>query len=162
MAKEEPGNNRNVLFVCAANQCRSPMAMVMFMNLLTRRNMQPENWRIESAGIWAVSGYSATDFAILTMKDMDLDLNDHNSQPVTESLLNEFELILCMENEQVSFLMHNFQDSKEKVFLLSEMAGEIKDIWDPAGHSLQAYKNTAKEILSFLEKGFSKILELSE
>ena len=162
MAKEEPGIKRSVLFVCSANQCRSPMAMIMFNDLVARRNAQSEKWRIESAGIWAISGYSATDFANRTLMDMDLDLNTHRSQPVTESLLEEFKLILCMENEQVNFLKQNFLDSKDKVFLLSEMIGENKDISDPAGYSLDAYKDTAKEIHSFLEKGFPKISKLLE
>jgi protein-tyrosine phosphatase len=96
------------------------------------------------------------------MKDKGLDLIDHRSQSVTESLLGEFNLILCMENEQVNFIKRNFPDSNEKVFLLSEMAGQNLDIWDPAGHSLDAYKDTTNEILALLEKGFSKIFQLTE
>ncbi len=136
--------------------------MMLFRDFIARQNLQPDNWRIESAGIWAISGYSATDFAIRTMQDLDLDLRNHLSQPATESLLDEFNLILCMENDQVSFLNRNFPNKKERIFLLSEMAGIQKEIWDPAGYSLDAYQETAKEILVFLEDGFSKILNLSK
>jgi protein-tyrosine-phosphatase len=162
VGKKARKDKRSVLFVCAANQCRSPMAMVMFTNIVSKKKTNLENWRIESAGIWAISGYSATDFAIQTVKDMGLELKDHTSQPVTESLLNGFKLVLCMENEQVAFLKRNFPDSKEKVYLLSEMAAQKKEIMDPAGYSLDSYKDTAKEMLLFLEKGFPQIFELSK
>ena len=93
---------------------------------------------------------------------MGLVLHDHRSQPVTESLLDEFNLILLMENDQVKFVKRNFPKAKDKIFLMSEMAEQDQDICDPAGHSLDAYKNTANEILGLLEKGFSKILQYSK
>jgi protein-tyrosine-phosphatase len=67
-----------------------------------------------------------------------------------------------MENEHVNFIKRNFPDSKEKIFLLSEMAGQDSDIWDPAGFSLDAYKDTANEILELLKKGSSKIFQLTK
>lgn len=162
VAEKASAKNRTVLFVCAANQCRSPMAMALFSDLVARRGLRPEKWRIKSAGIWAINGYSATDFAIQTMKEMKLDLDGHHSQPVTESLLEENKLILCMEKEQVTFLKFNFSNHDGKVFLLSEMAGEENDILDPVGYSLQAYKTTANKILNYLEKGLQNILKVTE
>jgi len=153
---------KSVLFVCAANQCRSPMAMVLFKDMVAKKEEKLEDWRIESAGIWTVTGYSATDFANIVMTEIGLDLLDHRSQPVTESLLDKFNLILCMENDQVNFIKSNFPKAKDRIFLLSEMAEQDQDIWDPAGHSLVAYKDTASEILGLLEKGFSKILQFSK
>jgi hypothetical protein len=41
------------------------------------------------------------------------------------------------------------------------MADQDQDIWDPVGHSLNAYKETASEILEILDKGFAKISKLS-
>lgn len=162
MSKGKLELKKSVLFVCAANQCRSPMAMVLFKDMAAKEGEKLEDWRIESAGIWAVTGYTATNFANLVMSEMGLDLYDHRSQPVTESLLDEFNLILCMENDQVKFIKRNFPKAKDRIFLLSEMAEQDQDIWDPAGHSLAAYKNTANEILELLEKGFSKILQFSK
>jgi protein-tyrosine-phosphatase len=137
------------------------MAMVIFKDLVDRQKAHPENWRIESAGIWAINGYPATMSAIQAMNEIGLDLNDHHSQPVIESLLDEFDLVLCMELEQASFLKRNFPFSKEKIFLLSEMAGNTQEIWDPVGLSLTSYKETAKEMLIILENGYSKILDLT-
>ncbi len=133
-----------------------------FLILLPEGDYDLRNGEFKSAGIWAINGYSATDFAIQTMKEMKLDLDGHHSQPVTESLLEENKLILCMEKEQVTFLKFNFSNHDGKVFLLSEMAGEENDILDPVGYSLQAYKTTANKILNYLEKGLQNILKVTE
>jgi protein-tyrosine-phosphatase len=135
--------------------------MVLLRDLVDKKKIQPENWKIESAGIWATNGYPATDLAVRIMKDLGLDLNNHLSRLVTESLLIEFNLVICMESEQSCFLKHNFPQSKEKIFLLSEMAGSIKEIWDPVGHSLDIYRQTSNEMQDFLEKGFINILDLA-
>jgi protein-tyrosine-phosphatase len=161
VAKIKKEGKRSVLFVCAANQCRSPMAMVLFKDLVSRQKAHPENWIIESAGVWAINGYPASKSAIQAMNEIGLDLNDHHSQPVTELLIDEFDLVLCMELEQVFFLKKNFPFSKEKIFLLSEMAGNTQEIWDPVGLSMSSYKETAKEMLSIMEDGFSKIMDLT-
>jgi protein-tyrosine-phosphatase len=161
VAKIKKEGKRSVLFVCAANQCRSPMAMVLFKDFVGRQKAHPENWLIESAGVWAINGYPATDSAIQAMNEIGLDLNAHHSQPVTESILDEFDLVLCMELEQADFLKRNFPFSNQKIFLLSEMAGNTQEIWDPVGLSMASYKKTAKEMLSIMEDGFSKIMDLT-
>ena len=48
-----------VLFICTANQCRSPMAEVIGRDLLTRANPAAE-WQVGSVGVRAVDGYPAT------------------------------------------------------------------------------------------------------
>jgi len=149
---------KSVLFVCAANQCRSPMAMVLFKDMAAKRGEKLEDWRIESAGIYAITGYPATKDAIIAISEMGLDLLDHRSQPVTESLLDKFNLILCMENDQVNLVKRNFPNARDRIFLLSEMADQDQDILDPVGQSQNTYKDTANEILGYLKKGFSKIL----
>jgi protein-tyrosine-phosphatase len=161
MIHKKSGEKRSVLFVCTANQCRSPMAMVLFIDFLARQGEQEKDWRIESAGIWAGKGNPATDLAIKAMEINGLDLSNHHSQPVTELLLNEFNLTLCMENEHKSFLKQNYGFINNKIFLLSEMANEVKEIWDPVGTSLELYLNTINEMLNFLENGFPLIKELS-
>jgi protein-tyrosine-phosphatase len=95
------------------------------------------------------------------MGNISLDLNNHHSQPVTEYLLNGFKLILCMENEQKSFLKQNYPNSNKNVFLLSEMADENTEIRDPVGYSLEIYAKIANEMLFLMEKGFHRILDLS-
>ena len=47
-----------VLFVCSANQCRSPMAEVLFREHLEQMGLA-DGWRVESAGVWAMDDVPA-------------------------------------------------------------------------------------------------------
>jgi hypothetical protein len=49
----------------------------------------------------------------------------------------------------------------EKTFLLYEMIGKEKEIWDPIGMSQNAYENTANEMLGILTEGFERISSLA-
>ncbi|HUV16269.1 MAG TPA: low molecular weight protein arginine phosphatase [Pelolinea sp.] len=157
MPKDSSVYSHSILFICTANQCRSPMAEVLFKDLVSRKD-RGEDWNIESAGCWARPGIPATDAAILVMVNRGLDLSEHASQPVTEALLEQFDLILCMETEHKQFIQRNFPSVRENTFLLSGMVGEKREIWDPVGMSLIDYEETANEILDILEKGFAKII----
>jgi len=150
-----------VLFVCTANQCRSPMAEVLFKELVKKKNPSNTDWRVESAGVWASSGQPATPTAVEAMRFRGLDLSEHRSQPVTEALLAEFDLILCMQFDHRSTLRRNFPRSAERVNLLSEMTGEEQEIWDPVGYPLGLYQAAADEILDYLMNGFEKIFRLT-
>jgi len=48
-----------VLFVCAANRCRSPLAMALLQQSV-RQQHEDEEWRIESAGLYAIPDLPAT------------------------------------------------------------------------------------------------------
>jgi len=156
-----PDANHSVLFVCTANQCRSPMAEVIFKQSLVDNGYDLDKWQIESAGCWAYDGLSATDTAVLAASEMGLDLTNHNSRGISESLLDRFNLILCMEFDHKRTLQRNFTEAKERIFLLSEMADEEKEIDDPVGLSLEAYLDTTDEIRGYLDTGMEKIFQLS-
>ena len=137
------------------------MAMALFADLVIKRGMNIDAWRIESAGCWAMSGLPATTSAITTVSARGLDLTGHRSQPITESLLDEFNLILCMAYDHKSSLQRNFPSNAAKIFLLSEMVATGKEVDDPVGLSIGIYQTTAVEILGYLQNGFDKIFELS-
>lgn len=153
---------RSVLFVCSANQCRSPMAMALFADLIKRRGLRIEDWRIESAGCWAYPGLPATSNARAAMEALGLSLEEHRSQPVTEALLDQFQLILCMELDHKRSLQRNSPDNAERIYMLSELVDGEQEVADPVGLSVGIYKSTVQEISGYLEDGFKRILQLTE
>ena len=153
---------RSVLFVCSANQCRSPMAMVFLSDLVAKHSLDLDDWNIASAGCWASTDFPATSGAISAVEDWGLDLTKHRSQPVTDELMEAFNLILCMEYNHKRTLQRNYPEYTDKIYLLSEMDSNGKEVDDPVGRSIGIYQSTADEILNYLEKGFEKILDLSE
>lgn len=137
------------------------MAMALFANLVKEKGHNPGEWHIDSAGCWAISGLPATSGAIATMEARNLDLSEHRAKSVRETLLEEFQVILCMEDSHKRSLQSNFPASAENVYLLSEMASSKQEINDPVGSSIDIYQKTANEIERYLIEGFEKILDLS-
>jgi len=152
----------SVLFVCTANQCRSPMAEALFIRYLKDNGDDLEKWNVASAGCWAYPNLSATPHAIQTAEKMGGDLNFHSSKAVSEKLLKDFNLILCMEFDHTHFIKRNFPEAADDVFLLSEMVGEVFEIHDPIGGTLENYEQTAEKLNEIILSGFKKIHNLSK
>lgn len=151
----------SILFVCTANQCRSPMAEAIFKKYISKMDPE-ETWVIESAGTWTLPGYPATPYGVKAMLEMGLDTSKHKSQPITAALLERFLLILTMEHGHKEAIQVEFPKIANRVFLLSEMAGENIPVLDPIGGTYQQYINTSNEIDSWIVKGLPKILELTK
>jgi protein-tyrosine-phosphatase len=149
----------SVLLVCTANQCRSPMAEALLKSYLSKMDADCD-WIIESAGTWTQSGHPATPAGVTVMAEMGLDTSNHRSQPISQKVLDRFELILTMEAGHKEAIQIEFPQLADRVFLLSEMSGEHVPVLDPIGEPIEAYQQTAKEIKNWIQKGIPKILEL--
>ncbi len=149
----------SVLFICTANQCRSPMAEGL---LRLRVGLDNLDWRITSAGTWAEEGHPASTNTILVLDGRGLDLREHSSRRVTRELIESHRLVLTMEKNHKEAIRLEFPQWKERVFLLSEMVGKHYNVDDPVGSPLGDYQATGREIDQILERGFEKIQHLSK
>ncbi|MBN1148093.1 MAG: hypothetical protein JXA78_12615 [Anaerolineales bacterium] len=135
------------------------MAMGLMMAIVKSRR---DEWRIESAGVWARPGQPAAENTQLLISELGIDLNDFESRPISLQILSEFNLILTMENGQKEALRTAFPQFASKIYLLSEMIGETNEIVDPVGQPLVDFKATAREIQRILSQGFDQIRALAE
>jgi protein-tyrosine phosphatase len=149
---------RSVLFVCAANICRSPLAMGLFSTAVAP---QTDEWRIASAGVYAPVGYAAAQNTLALLKQKGFDLNQHRSAQITQEMVRTFNLILTMERGQKEALQIAFPVHAQKIYLLSEMIGENWEIADPIGGSYSDFEDTARDIEHILTKGYEKITHLA-
>lgn len=159
-----------VLFVCTANQCRSPIAEVILKRKVAERgnDLSPgrkavsNSWIIRSAGTWAQSGQPAQQKMIEAAKEMGLDLSMHRSCKVEDvQPLSIFKLILTMEQGQKEALQLEFPEMADRILLLPELIDLSYDVADPIGKTMDHYRNTVQEIDGILHHGFEQIVRLS-
>ena len=150
----------SVLFVCTANRIRSVMAEAWFRERLSHSD-STDNWRIGSAGTWAVSGLPPMPLAMQAMEKQGIDISRHASVSVDKLTLDEYNLILVMERGHQESLQWEFPEIADRVHLMSEMADGAFEITDPVSGNLQDHLHTADTLERIVDVGFDKICELA-
>ncbi|MDD5503205.1 MAG: low molecular weight protein arginine phosphatase [Candidatus Thermoplasmatota archaeon] len=147
-----------LLFVCAGNTCRSPMAEALFNNLVRERAI-PDKFSAESAGTDAPEGERASENAAQVLKeDYGIDISAHRARQVSAEMVEKADVVLAMTKAHKEKIVSYFPQAKGKVFTLNEFAfGVSRDISDPYGADLPEYRRCAREILAAIEKIIEKI-----
>lgn len=140
---------RTVVFVCAGNTCRSPLAMAL------ARRRWPDGPAFASAGMQAVAGQPAMPEAVAMADQREAGLADHRSQPVTRALLDEADWLIAMTRAQVAWLnAHREPTARARIGLLGcpneDLTGRptpaAEEVADPIGAGLDAYRRTADQL----------------
>ena len=153
---------RSTLFICSANQCRSPMAEALFIQYIKEKGYDLKKWIVSSAGCWVIPGMPATLNAKMVVEEKNAHLYFPSSKAISEKMVKDYNVLLCMGNNHSQFIKRNFPKSSNNIFLLSEMIGEKFEIEDPVGKTLKDYRKTANLLSNILKSGFSKISDLSK
>ena len=130
----------SILTVCTGNICRSPLAEYRFKELLEDKDIA-----VASAGVNALVGQPADDSALLIAEENGLDLKAHKGQALTESIVQENQLIFVMENDHKRLICHLYPFSTGKVFLLGKWL-EDPEIIDPYKRSLEMFRAIYEKI----------------
>lgn len=148
-----------VLMVCTANICRSPVGEAVLQDRLNRQS--EDSWQVQSAGTWADYGSLPSYYSAELMAEQGLDISAHRSQPVTEPLLAEVDLILCMASGHVEGLKAEFPRQAHKIYLLTEMSGLRYSVHDPFGEPRPAYEQMVTEVTDLVDRGLPQIIALA-
>ncbi len=150
----------SVLFVCTANQYRSPIAAALFKARLFA-DKRPGRWDVNSAGTWTIPGLAAAPLARKLARRYGLILEMHRTRLLSQAQLINSDLILVMEAGHKEALRAEFPSVARRVFLLSEVVDGVSyDVPDPA-RSPEHAREYIQELCELIERGFPQITDLA-
>lgn len=137
------------LFVCTGNTCRSPLAEGLFRKMLSTRlkcsedELSDRGYLVISAGLAAESGLPASPESVHVARRYGVDLRSHESQPVTNRLLEQADRIFAMTRAHREGILASHPHLADRVELL---ARDNSDISDPIGAGEAEYEACRAEI----------------
>ncbi|MDH3558910.1 MAG: low molecular weight protein arginine phosphatase [Deltaproteobacteria bacterium] len=158
-----PANIRNILFVCAGNICRSPMAEWQLKALLWENPIT--GMQVGSAGLIALPGNSASFNAVRVARENSVSLEEHKARPITTELIDNADLVLVMESHQGHELINDHPQASEKILLLRHFArygSRERGISDPYGRNLEAYRFCFEDIKECVESLYEWLVEANQ
>lgn len=135
----------SILFVCKGNICRSPFAEHLAIKIAKRMG---HDMNITSAGLNVTIPLSSPKESIAVARAFDVDLSQHKSRRLDETLIKNSMMIVVMEPNQIRQLREVFPQTRNKIWLLSlfEKKTVAKKIFmphfviqDPYGCSLKDF-----------------------
>ncbi len=158
-----PANIQNILFVCAGNICRSPMAEWQLKALLWENAIT--GMQVGSAGLIALPGNSASFNAVRVAKENSVSLEEHKARLITTELIDNADLVLVMESHQGHELITDHPQASEKILLLRHFArygSRERGISDPYVRNLEAYRFCFEDSKECVESLYEWLVEANQ
>ncbi len=146
-----------VLFVCTANQCRSPMAELLFQQALQHHERTPA-WDVSSAGTFAPDGRPMHPLARSVLEDRGIVVNGFKSRQLTPEIIADSDLILTAERTHRAEVVAVIPEALHRTFTLRQFArlvevGSSAPRDTPSGDDLAALVDMARRARSRSEPG---------
>ncbi len=151
----------DILFVCTANQFRSPIAAAYFNRKLVETGYS-EGFSVSSAGTWTPEGLPAHQRAIEAGAKFNLDLKHHRTREVNEDILKQANLIIVMQQSHREAIEAEFPETQGKVYLLGGLARITEsEIVDPAAENFHNAEETTRIVCLCIDRCFQDIVQMT-
>jgi protein-tyrosine-phosphatase len=134
----------HILAVCTGNICRSPMAEGILKKFLEKGGAA----FVSSGGTHALRGNPASEYSVIASAENSIDISCHRARMLTPGMIEESDIILCMERFHVERVLSVDSSVHQRVFNLADFSGtrKMKGIPDPYGCSLREYRECFRDI----------------
>lgn len=132
--------------VCTGNTCRSPMLERLLHQALERHDLPA--FSVVSAGVAANDGDPASEHAVTTLRQQDIDLSDHRSRNIEHLDLPRVQLFITMSDRHAA-LLEGMGVASERIVIAAADQGGVPD---PFGGNLEDYQRTAAVLTRVAEE----------
>ncbi len=138
-----------IVTVCTANICRSPMAAALLHHALSAQPEPLRSLQVISAGVAARTGEPASENSVVALKKVGIDLTGHRSQALTQKMLDEASVVVCMTESHRAMIQLHSDHSHKHIYLFREFMPPAadKEIGDPYGGPLKVYEMCRDEMV---------------
>ena len=151
---------KKVKFVCLGNICRSPMAEMMFVDMVNKQGLSDEIKVTSSATSTYEIGNSPHPGAIAELKKQNVPIIEHYANQITDEDFAEYDYIIGMDYKNINDLkaMNPNPEFEDKIFLASEVNTNKYEIEDPWYD--QKFDRTYRQLSELLPLWLEKIMSV--
>ena len=130
---------KQVLIVCVANYCRSPVAEYIL------KNIYEDKIIISSAGIMPKYSHSMDPRSLDYLRNKGIKFINHIPRKINSNLIKDSDVVLCLDHFVLNMLNKEYGKFAEKFKLINYQNKEI-NIEDPYKHDEKRYVECMEKI----------------